>query len=93
MVPSASLCRIQEAFQRRRAENAPLGNVREVAERAAAAWGVEARYAESREQRQAKLRAVGNGQLERERLACEQLDHGISENPDRGHAAPASAAP
>ena len=91
MRPSADLCRIQEAFQRRRAENAPLGNVRMIAEKAAAAWGVEARFAEGREDRQAQLRLIGAGQPEQERLACEQLDRGINENPDRDRPAPATA--
>jgi len=88
MYPSANLCRIQEAFQRRRAENSPLGNVRTIAQKAAAAWGAEALYAEGREQRQEQLRAGRAGQLEKERLACEQLDLSSSENPDRGRAAP-----
>lgn len=84
MYPSANLCRIQEAFQLRRAESAPLGNVRTIAQKAAAAWGAEALFAEGREQRQERLRLLRAGELEKERLAGEQLDRGISENPDRG---------
>jgi len=89
MVPSADLCRIQEAFERRRAESAPLGNVRTIAQKAAAAWAAEALYAEGRERRQAQVRAVRADQIENERAACEQLDLGSSENPDRGRAVPA----
>jgi len=89
MVPSADLCRVQEAFHRRRAESAPLGNVRTIAHKAAAAWRAEALFAEGREQRQAQLRAVRADQFEKERAACEQLDLASSENPDRGRAAPA----
>ena len=88
MQPSADLCRIQEAFQRRRAENAPLGNVRTIAQKAAAAWRAEALFADGREQRQAQLRLVRASELERERLAGEQLDRGLSENPDRGRSDP-----
>jgi hypothetical protein len=84
MQPSADLCRIQEAFQRRRAESTPLGNVRSIAEKAAAAWGVEAILAEGREERQARVRLFREDELDRKRLAQEQLDQGISENPDRG---------
>ena len=89
MQPSADLCRIQEAFQRRRAANASLGNVRSIAEKAAAAWRAEALFAEGREQRQEQLRLVRAGELESERLAGEQPDRGIGENPDRGRAGPA----
>ena len=88
MQPSADLCRIQEAFQRSRAANAPLGNVRTIAQKAAAAWCAEALFAEGREQRQAQLRLVRASELERERQAGEQLDRGLSENPDRGRADP-----
>ena len=49
MYPEASLCREQEALQRARAISTPLPNVRAVAERAAAAWGIEAVSAEKRE--------------------------------------------
>jgi len=87
MVPSAEMCRVQEAFQRRRAESTPLGNVRTIAQKAAAAWAAEALYAEGREQRQAQVRAVRADQIEQERVACEQLDLASSENPDRGRAA------
>ena len=87
MYPSADLCRVQEAFQRRRAESAPLGNVRTIAQKAATAWAAEALYAEGREQRQAQVRAVRVDQLQKERAVCQQLDLAGSENPDRGRAA------
>jgi len=86
MYPSADLCRVQEAFQRRRAESAPLGNVRTIAQKAAAAWAAQALFAEGREQRQGQLRQVRADQFARERSACEQLDLASSENPDRGGA-------
>ena len=89
MYPSADLCRVQEAFQRRRAESAPLGNVRTIAQKAAAAWAAEALYAEGREQRQAQVRAFRTNEIGKERAACDQLDVASSENPDRGRAAPA----
>ena len=86
MYPSADLCRLQEAFQRRRAESAQLGNVRSIAQKAAAAWGAEALCAEGREHRQEQLRLARAGELAREALANQQLDRGISENPDLGRA-------
>jgi len=86
MYPSADLCRVQEAFQLRRAESATLGNVRTIAQKAAAAWAAEALFAEGREQRQGQVRVVRVEQFAKERSACEQLDIASSENPDRGHA-------
>jgi len=82
MTPSAKLCRIQEAFQRRRAENAPLGNVRIIAQKAAAAWGVEAVFAEERDRRRDSR--IVRAEADRQRLAHERLDRDVSENPDRG---------
>jgi len=76
MYPTAQLCRAQQAFQLDRAAGATLGNVRSIAERAAAAWGVEADLADDRERRYAnrvRLREAG-----------ERLDALLSENPDRG---------
>lgn len=55
MFPSASLCREQEAIQRQRAATAPLENVRLVAERAAAAWSLEAKAADDREARHKRV--------------------------------------
>lgn len=78
MYPSATLCRSQQAFQLARAAAATLGNVRSIAEKAAAAWGVEAKIADGRERRHAKT-VLG-------RLAKEQAAREFSENPDRGFA-------
>ena len=86
MQPSADLCRIQEAFERRRAANAPLDNVRLIAEKAAAAWHAEALFAAGREQRQAQQRLVLADELDKKRPSPEQLDRAFSENPDRGYA-------
>jgi len=91
MYPSADLCRVQEAFQRRRAETAALDNVRTIAHKAAAAWRAEGLFAECREQRQAQGRVIRADQLEKERAADERLDVASSENPDRGRSAPAAA--
>lgn len=76
MYPSADLCRSQQAAQLSRAAAATLGNVRSIAEKAAAAWGIEAAQAEGRERRQAKT-ALG-------RAEKEQAARHFSENPDRG---------
>ena len=91
MQPSADLCRIQEAFQRQRAESSSLSNVRSIAEKAAAAWRTEALLADSREQRQAQVRLFRARELDMKQLSLEQLDRGLSENPDRGSADGASA--
>jgi len=85
MMPSADLCRVQEAFQRRRAESAPLGNVRNIAQKAAAAWAAEAVFAEERDRRR-DGRIVRAADVESQRLARERLDRELSENPDRGRA-------
>ena len=84
MTPSAELCRIQEALQRSRAENAPLGNVRTIAQKAAAAWAIEAVFAEERDQRRDSR--ILRAEADKQRLAHERLDREISENPDRGSA-------
>jgi len=91
MQPSADLCRIQEAFQRLRAESAPLGNERSIAEKAAAAWSAESLVADDRERRQARVRLIRAEDQDRKRLLHEQLDRCASENPDRGCADPAGA--
>ena len=84
---SSTLCREQEAVQRQRAATALLENVRLVAERAAAAWRVEAEAAEHREKRQARLAgALGVEQTQDQRNAWS------SENPDRGLAQPTQVA-
>lgn len=78
MQPTAQHCRTQQALQLNRAADATLGNVRSVAERAAAAWGVEADLAEGRELRYANRIRI--------RESREQSDLLLSENPDRGRA-------
>lgn len=78
MYPSATLCRSQQALQLNRAASATLDNVRSIAERAAAAWGVEAGLAEDRERRHEKTLRV--------REAREEAARELSENPDRGFA-------
>jgi len=78
MYPSAALCRSQQALQLSRAAAATLGNVRLIAEKAAAAWGVEASLAEDRERRQAKTIGL--------RQAKEQTAREPGENPDCGMA-------
>lgn len=77
MYPSASLCRLQQELQLKRAASATLDNVRSIAEKAAAAWGVEATAAEHRERRRAKVIQIREAGLR---------DLGPSENPDRGFA-------
>lgn len=78
MQPTSLHCRIQQAIQLSRAADATLGNVRSVAERAAAAWGIEAGLADSRERRYANRVRI--------RDEREQADLLLSENPDRGRA-------
>lgn len=86
MYPSSALCRTQEALQRNRATNTPLPNVRAIAERAAAAWGAEARLAEKREQRHERTRSTTISAADTKQRMREN-DIAISENPDRGLAA------
>lgn len=88
MYPSSALCRTQEGLQRDRALNTPLPNVRRIAERAAAAWGVEGRLAEKREQRQETTRKIALAELNAKRRECEEK-HSISGDPTRGMAASA----
>lgn len=80
MYPSADLCRSQQALQLRRASDAELDNVRRIAEKAAAAWGVEAGLADDRERRQANVA--------RQRQVKEQSDRSLSDDPVRGFASP-----
>jgi len=88
MTPSATLCRAQQALQLRRAQNAPLGNVRTIAQKAAAAWAVEAVFAEERDRRRERRVVLAAEETSRQRLANAELDRQISENPDRGRATP-----
>lgn len=78
MYPSAELCRAQQALQLSRAAAASLSNVRSIAEKAAAAWAIEASVADDRERRYAKRVQI--------REAREQAELLLSENPDRGRA-------
>ncbi|UZW57434.1 hypothetical protein NUH86_17760 [Sphingobium sp. JS3065] len=55
---SSILCRVQAAYHRHRATNAPLENVRTVAGKAAKAWEQEAVSAERREARRERRRAM-----------------------------------
>ena len=83
MSPSSSICRTQETFQRGLAASATLVNVRETAERAAAAWNKEAAAADIREQRElARVNRVKFASAVQQ--AQERHDKSMSENPDRG---------
>lgn len=55
---SSLFCRAQETYQRDRASNAILRNVRAVADRAADAWRFEALAAERREARHERTRII-----------------------------------
>jgi len=82
---SSALCRVQAAYHRDRAANAILENVRTVAGKAAAAWGLEALAAEARETRRERTRIIADLRgLEKKRV----IEEGrvFSENPDRGTA-------
>lgn len=84
---SAAICRIQETYQRDRAVNAALKNVR-IAGKVAKAWGVEALAAERREARRERTRAIADlAPLEKEQ-SPEVEDRLFSENPDRGFSNP-----
>lgn len=86
MLPSATLCRSQQAYHQDRAAAATLENVRIISTKAAVAWGQEALLAEKREIRDARRRALADA------AAVERLhlfeDQWFSENPDRGFATP-----
>lgn len=85
---SSTLCRVQEAYQRDRATNAILENVRAVAGKAAKAWRLEALAAERREAGHERMRIIAEmAALRNERLTQEE-DRLLSENPDRGFGAP-----
>ncbi len=90
-MPSAALCRAQQAFHRDRAQAAVLDNVRIVSEKAAVAWGREVLLAEERETRHERRRAISDA-IESNEPLDEPLprsahDRLFSENPDRGFAA------
>lgn len=75
---SSAFCRAQQANHSRRAEESSLSNVRAVATKAAAAWGIEAIAAERREERFERRQADAAG------LLVLAKDRSFSENPDRG---------
>ena len=82
---SSEFCREQAAFHREQARQSSLINVREVAERAAASWMVEAIAAERREERHRVLLAMRAARdAAPEKKAAVTEDSGLSENPDLG---------
>jgi len=83
MFPSATLCRSQQAYHRERAETALLDNVRNVASKAALAWGKEAEFAEHREARRVRTREVADLIASGKMEAMDEADSFPSENPDR----------
>lgn len=89
-MPTAAMCRDQQAFHHDRAEAAALDNVRIISLKAAIAWGKEAIRAEQRE---------ANGERRRVHAAAAAMaivgdapwpngadERRFSENPDRGFA-------
>ena len=80
MQHSSAFCQAQQAHHIQRASESALTNVRSIAARAAAAWGVEAMSAERREERDAKRRDEARAQ------SALAADNSFSENPDRGFA-------
>lgn len=91
MFPSAILCREQETIQRQRAAAASLENVRLIAERAAAAWSLEAQAADDREARHKRVLAIRAASAAQAAPFPDQPDRCVSENPDRGFPAPSAA--
>lgn len=91
MFPSAILCREQETIQRQRAATASLENVRLISERAAAAWSLEAKAADDREARHKRVREIRATNAAQAAALPVQPDRWVSENPDRGFAAPSAA--
>lgn len=90
MLPSAQICREQQAIQRLRAANAPLANVRLVAERAVTAWSHELIAAEKRDARQERMAAIRAAE-EIRKQAPERHECCFSENPDLGNVSPSVA--
>lgn len=85
---SSTFCRVQEAYQRDRATNEILENVRIIASEAAKAWGIEALAAERREARRERLRISAHMAAPQKEQSLEKIDSLVSENPDRGCANP-----
>jgi len=80
MQNSSVFCRSQQAREEIRAAESALPNVKSIATRAAAAWGMEALVAQRWEGRQAKR------QMEAGLILAAAADRTLSENPDRGFA-------
>lgn len=75
---SSAFCRAQQANHMQRAAESRLSNVRAIATKAAAAWGIEALAAERREKRNVRRQADAAA------LHLLAEDRSFSENPDRG---------
>lgn len=80
MTPTSAFCRIQEAAQLARAAKEPLENVRRIALAAAKVWGLEAAWAESREQGRVSIPRLHISAQEQEEDRLESALHG--DNPD-----------
>ena len=83
MQMSSTPCYARKAHQRKRAAETSLANVRATATEAATAWNIEARSAESREERQLHSLAA-DGDVRAAQSAG--MGFSLSENPDRGFA-------
>lgn len=80
---SVSFCRTQQALHKDRASSALLDNVRIVAEKAAAAWGLEAEIADRRDAQRERARLDADSPTAAD--AFEDEDNAIfSESLDRG---------
>ena len=86
MEPSSTFCRAQEAIQRDRADKASLENEQAIARRAANAWGTEAAFAERREARREKIRAMAETARSQSEQEISEEERLLSDNPDRGFA-------
>lgn len=83
---TSAQCRAQEAIQQDRAENELLDNVRNVARRAAIAWGHEAVSAEKREGRKSRNLVIEEMRSLQAQRGDDEEVRPFSENPDRGFA-------
>ena len=89
MQPTSAFCRDREAHHHALARTTTLDNVRLVANAAAAAWAKEGVAAGLREDRKLRARAFAETCAAASEPTPADL-HGLSENPDRGHAAAAA---
>jgi hypothetical protein len=85
---SSTFCRVQETYQRDRASNTILENVRAVAGKAATAWGIMALGAERREARRQRTRIIADMAALQDERSPDEEDRLFSEKPDRGCAIP-----